>query len=315
MGNSVSSHSGGLEGLGRRNAHTHKAKSIDEPTTSVATLVVQSKLFAARKQEVTIRDERGAEVYTAVPEAAGRSILFSKGGQPICVLQQESAEVFVVFSFKQPDFDGVLQMKEISAKENPPAPAPVATGTSVLGTSAAEKDDAQLQARLAVADQRQKALFGQKDGAEPVATTLVADTADGKKEYAMEGGAKALYPFAKIVRDESATMKRFCYKMNLYDGNMAMPHWLGEMTWPGSGLAFEVGLPFIGLYPSAFQMVVRSAVEFGHGPVLADVDQPDGALRAAMPAPRAKSLAVRMSKAMDPISCACFAIAVEAMHK
>jgi len=124
-------------------------------------------------------------------------------------------------------------------------------------------------------------------------------------------GAK-LYAYAKITRDLSHKLSRHSFQYRLFDDELERPHWVGEITWPGRDLSEKLGIP-IGFAAPCFQFNVRSALEWGGGPVLAAVDALDeGTLAAsALPPASQKALALSAAPGMDALGLLCFAVAAE----
>jgi len=234
------------------------------------------------------------------------------------VLQRQSTDDFVVFTCDEPNYNGFgLRSSGRDAEGGTSTLEAVGTPAATAEASV-DTDDARLQAALEAGDLRQRENFGQVAPGPVASTSVVADRDEKAAEDrgdASGGNAKALYPFARILRDHQNPLPRHSYKMVLYDGDLERPHLSAEVVWPGAMMAREISLA-VGLYSSCFQMVVRSSASYGYGsPVLGVVDAPEhGSVKVVVPTTSLSEpcFAITLAPGMDALGVLCLAVAAEA---
>jgi len=167
-----------------------------------------------------------------------------------------------------------------------------------------------------VGDTERLCMLQQKSGGETYTLYTYYPNQDRQTSSGSDTGGAKIYRFAQISRDPSAKLPQHSFRYQLFDGNTELrPKLLGELVWPGSTLGRELGLP-IGLptfgagWPG-LQLVVRDAVNFGAGPILAAADEPDEQAMDKLPDKGAPAFALSMAAGMDALGLVAFAVAVE----
>jgi len=341
MGNTMSGRSrgpasaGGFEGLARRNGHTPRSQSIDvshQTTTSVTTLLVPNGLFRSEQDspvavmQVDETGEKCSEAFCAILERD--RITFTKNGQRLCVLRKQT-DGFVVFSYERPrPFEGIDGQASIAEQEkartDAPTPPPkvVAPGRRAAAPEGHDVKDSDLEVRLEQADQRQRSRFAIDGDPSPPPVESRPRTAPGHKApwsyvstptTSMDERGVTLYPYAKITRDYSHSLPQHTYRYRLFDDSLERPYWSGEVIWPGRKTSDKLGVA-IGPSAHCFQLSVRSAMEWGGGPVLAAVDAPEVDTRLALPTNLNNTFSLSMAPGMDALGLLCFAVAAEEFH-